>query len=301
MAENRKAVPASPSGKAETSVELSNPDKKLWPDEGISKQDLLDHYVAVWPRMAEYVVNRPLALVRAPDGVKGQRFFQKHAMPGMHSSILRSRDPEDDEEILFVRDFDGIASLVQLGVVEIHIWGATVDAIGKPDQIVFDLDPDEGLGVTDVRAATLDVKQRLDDLGMPNFLKTSGGKGFHVVVPLKPKADWATVKDFAHDFARAMEQTNPQRYTATLSKKARKGRVFIDYLRNGRGSTTVAAYSSRAKTGATVSAPVSWDALDGLSPAEFTIGGKAFLKLLAEDNPWKDYDKARKVLARNGR
>jgi bifunctional non-homologous end joining protein LigD len=301
IAEKRKAVPASPSGNTKTSIELSNPDKKLWPDEGISKQDLLDHYIAVWPRVAEYVVNRPLALVRAPDGIKGQRFFQKHAMPGMHSSILRSKDPEDDEEILFVRDFDGIAALVQLGVVEIHIWGATVDAIGTPDQIVFDLDPDEGLDVADVRAATLDVKQRLDDLGMPNFLKTSGGKGFHVVVPLKPKADWATVKDFAHDFARAMEQTNPERYTATLSKKARKGRVFIDYLRNGRGSTTVVAYSSRAKTGATVSMPVPWDALDGLSPAKFKVGGKELLKQLANDDPWKDYDKARKLLARHGR
>jgi bifunctional non-homologous end joining protein LigD len=295
----RKAAPASASNKPETSVELSNPDKKLWPDAGVTKQELLDHYAAVWPRMKAYVLNRPLALVRAPDGVKGQRFFQKHAMPGMHSSIFKSKDPEDNEEILFVRDFDGIAALVQLGVVEIHIWGATVDAIGSPDQIVFDLDPDEGLDVEDLRAATHDVKERLDDLGLANFLKTSGGKGFHVVVPLKPKADWATVKTFAHDFARAMEQTNPERYTATLSKKARKGRIFIDYLRNGRGSTTVLAYSSRAKAGATVSVPVPWEALDGLSPAEFRIGEKAFAKALANDDPWKDYEKSRKLLALN--
>ncbi len=292
---------ASAAARLETSVELSSPDKKLWPDEGISKQDLLDHYAAVWPRMKQYVVDRPLALVRAPDGVKGQRFFQKHAMPGMHKSILKSHDPEDKEEILFVRDFDGIAALVQLGVVEIHIWGSTVDKIATPDQIVFDLDPDEGLGVEDVRAATLDVKQRLDDLELPNFLKTSGGKGFHVVVPLKPKADWATVKTFAHDFARAMEQTNPERYTATLSKKARQGRIFIDYLRNGRGSTTVVAYSSRAKAGATVSMPVPWEALDKLSPGEFKLGDKVFAKALAKDDAWKDYEKSRKLLALNGR
>jgi bifunctional non-homologous end joining protein LigD len=294
------AAKAKPAAAAETSVQLSSPDKKLWPDEGVTKQQLLDHYAVVWPRMRDYVVNRPLALVRAPDGIKGQRFFQKHAMPGMNKSIFKSNDPEDNEEFLFVRDFDGIAGLVQLGVVEIHIWGSTVDKIAMPDQIVFDLDPDEGLGIEEVRAATRDVKERLDDLGLPNFLKTSGGKGFHVVVPLKAKADWATVKTFSHDFARAMEQTNPKRYTATLSKKARQGRVFIDYLRNGRGSTTVVAYSSRAKTGATVSMPVPWEALDGLSPAAFKMGDKALVKALAADDPWKDYDKRRKLLALNG-
>jgi bifunctional non-homologous end joining protein LigD len=279
------------------SVVLSSPDKELWPDEGVTKQDLLDHYVAVWPRMKNFVVDRPLALVRAPEGIKGQRFFQKHAMAGMNEAIFKSNDPEDNEEILFIRDFDGVAALVQLGVVEIHIWGATVEAIGTPDQIAFDLDPDEGLDVADVRAATLDVRSRLDDLGLPNFLKTSGGKGFHVIVPLKPKADWTTVKTFAHDFARAMEQSDPGRYTATLSKSAREGRIFIDYLRNARGSTTVAAYSSRAKTGATVSAPVPWEALDGLSPAEFRIGDERLTEALSADDPWKAYGKSRKTLA----
>ena len=280
-----------------TAVVLSSPDKELWPDEGVTKQDLLDHYAAVWPRMKRFVVDRPLALVRAPDGIGGQRFFQKHAMPGMHEAIFKSRDPEDNEEILFIRDFDGVAALVQLGVVEIHIWGATVEAIGTPDQIVFDLDPDEGLDVSDVRAATLDVKGRLDDLGLPNFLKTSGGKGFHVIVPLQPEADWATVKTFAHDFARAMEQTGPDRYTATLSKKARRGRIFIDYLRNGRGSTTVAPYSSRAKAAATVSAPVPWEALEGLSPGEFRIGEQKLRDALDAPDPWKDYEKSRETLS----
>jgi bifunctional non-homologous end joining protein LigD len=280
-----------------TSVVLSSPDKELWPEEGVTKQDLLDHYAAVWPRMKNFVVDRPLALVRAPDGINGQRFFQKHAMPGMHEAIFRSRDPDDNEEILFVRDFDGVAALVQLGCVEIHIWGATVEAIGAPDQIVFDLDPDEGLDVADVRSAAADVKSRLDDLGLPSFLKTSGGKGFHAIVPLEPKADWATVKSFSHDFARAMEQADPTRYTATLSKNARKGRIFIDYLRNARGSTTVAAYSSRAKTGATVSVPVPWEALERMSPTEFSIGEQRLAEALSADDPWKAYEKSRKALA----
>ncbi|MET0598354.1 MAG: DNA ligase D [Mesorhizobium sp.] len=287
-------TPAAP----KTSVVLSNPDKKMWPEAGFTKRDLLDHYNQVWPRMKPYIVDRPLALVRAPEGIEGQRFFQKHAMPGMNKAILASHDPEDNEEVLYVRDFDGVAALVQMGVVEIHIWGSTVDKIGMPDQIVFDLDPDEGLGVAAVRAATLDVKRRLDELGLPTFLKTSGGKGFHVVVPLKPKADWPTVKQFSHDFARAMEQTDPELYTATLSKRARKGRVFIDYLRNGRGSTAICPYSSRAKPKGSVSVPVPWEMLDGLEPDAFIMGSASLAEALAAPDPWADFERARKPLKR---
>jgi bifunctional non-homologous end joining protein LigD len=238
---SKLAAKAASAGKgAKTSVSLSNAGKLLWPEEKISKQDLLDHYALVWPRMEQFVANRPLALVRAPDGVGGQRFFQKHASPGMSDRILRSKDPEDDEEILYVKDFDGIAALVQMGVVEIHIWGCTVDRIDTPDQIVFDLDPDEGMAVEKVREAAFDIRDKLEELSLPTFVKTSGGKGYHVVVPLKPAAKWGEVKGFANDFARAMQQAEPDRFTATLSKKARAGRIFIDYLRNGRGSTTVA-------------------------------------------------------------
>jgi bifunctional non-homologous end joining protein LigD len=281
-----------------TQMDLSHPDKLLWPEAGVTKQGLLDHYTAVWPRMERFVVNRPLALVRAPDGVAGkQRFFQKHASPGMHEAIGKMADPEDGEELLYIKDFNGVAALVQLGVVEIHIWGCTIDAIDTPDQVVFDLDPDEGLDMNDVRAATLDIRRRLDELGLPNVVKTSGGKGFHVIVPLKPKADWKMVKTFAHDFAEAMEQSDPDKYTATLSKKARTGRIFIDYLRNARGSTTVAPYSSRAKPNATVSVPVTWPEVEnGVGPADFAIGGKALGKALKTPDPWSDFDKLRKAL-----
>ncbi len=286
-------------GGVETSVELSHPEKLLWPEEKISKQDLLGHYSLVWPRMEPFVVNRPLALVRAPDGVGGQRFFQKHASPGMSGNIYRSSDPEDDEEILFVKDFDGIAALVQMGVVEIHVWGCTVERIDTPDQIVFDLDPDEGVPVENVREAALDIRARLEELKLPTFVKTSGGKGYHVMVPLEPAARWDEVKGFAHDFARAMEQAQPERYTATLSKKARTGRIFIDYLRNGRGSTTVAPYSSRAKKGATVSMPVTWEEVEnGMPPNAFPIGDKTTLKRLAEADPWKDFFARGKALNR---
>jgi bifunctional non-homologous end joining protein LigD len=280
-----------------TSVTLTSPDKLLWPEAGVTKRGLLEHYEKVWPRMEPFVVNRPLSLVRAPDGVEGQRFFQKHASKGMHDAIIRTKDPEDGEELLSIRDFDGLAALVQFGVVEVHVWGSTLDAIETPDQIIFDLDPDEGLDAEDVRAATLDVKERLDALGLPTFVKTSGGKGFHVVVPLKPKADWDTVKTFSHDFARAMEQTAPDRYTSVLSKKARKGRIFVDYLRNGRGSTAVAPWSSRGKPKATVAVPVTFDMVkDGIGPGDFAIGSKALADALKRPDPWADFFKAAKPL-----
>ena len=215
----------------------------------------------------------------------------------MHDTIATLRDPQDKQEHLYIRNFDGLAALVQLGVVEIHIWGAMIDAIETPDQVVFDLDPDEGITAETVRAASLEVKTHLEDLGFPTFVKTSGGKGFHVVVPLKPKARWDEAKTFAHDFADAMTQAASDRYTATLSKKARKGRIFIDYLRNGRGSTTVAPYSARAHDDATVSMPVQWKLLDErISPKAFTIHGKDTIKILRLPDPWKDFFKATKPL-----
>ncbi|GLQ80602.1 ATP-dependent DNA ligase [Mesorhizobium huakuii] len=291
--------PGTSAGAMTTSVKLSHPDKLLWPDEKISKQGLLDHYAQVWPRIQQFVVNRPLSLVRAPDGVGGPRFFQKHASAGMSDRIARMKDPTDGEEILFVRDFDGVAALVQYGVVEIHIWGCTIDKLEQPDQIIFDLDPDEGVDVKAVREAALDIRGKLDELSLPNFVKTSGGKGYHVLVPLKPSADWDAVKTFAHDFAKALEQGAPDRYTATLSKKARTGKIFVDYLRNGRGSTTVAPYSSRAKKGATVSMPVTWAEIEaGLAPNAFPIGDKTTLAKLAEADPWKGFFEQGKVLKR---
>ncbi|TIQ29245.1 MAG: DNA ligase D [Mesorhizobium sp.] len=294
-----RTAPKTSAGTAMTSIKLSHPDKLLWPDEKVSKQDLLDHYALVWPRMEQFVVNRPLSLVRAPDGIHGQRFFQKHASPGMSDKIARMKDPTDGEEILFIKDFDGLAALVQYGVVEVHIWGSTIDELEKPDQIIFDLDPDEGVDVKAVRAAALDIHKRLDDLSLPNLVKTSGGKGYHVLVPLKASANWDEVKDFAHDFARALEQASPDRYTATLSKKARTGKIFVDYLRNSRGATTVAPYSSRAKKSATVSMPVTWPRIEkGLPPNAFPLGDETTLSELKKADPWVDFFKLGKVLKR---
>lgn len=283
---------------ARSSIELSNPDKPLWPDIGLTKRDLLNYYAAVWPRMQPFVVDRPLSLLRAPNGIEGHSFFQKHASPGMHSAIATTKDPQDGEELLYLRDFDGLAALVQLGTVEFHVWGATIDAIETPDQVIFDLDPDEGVPLERVRDAALTVRDRLAELGFESYLKTSGGKGFHVVMPLRPKADWTRVKDFARDFATAMEQTEPKLYTATLSKKARKGRIFIDYLRNGRGATAIAPFSTRARPGAAVSMPVAWDQLgEGLKPDHYRA--EDVVKNGAPDHAWTGFFKpARGLLAK---
>ncbi|WP_332681410.1 DNA ligase D, partial [Bosea sp. (in: a-proteobacteria)] len=264
-AAGKAAKPAAATGKSAsvpaTEVTLSNPQKPLWPDIGLTKQGLLDYYASVWERMAPFVIERPLSLLRAPDGIGGQVFFQKHAGAGLHKAVARMRDKEG-EELLFIRDFDGLAALVQLGTVEIHVWGARADSVETPDQIIFDLDPDKGVPVERVREAALSVRERLAELGFESFLKTSGGKGFHVVMALKPKAGWDEVKGFARDFAKAMEQAEPKLYTATLSKKARKGRIFVDYLRNGRGATAIAPFSTRARPGAAVAMPIAWEALE---------------------------------------
>jgi bifunctional non-homologous end joining protein LigD len=300
--EVKKEMPDEPSSQPKTSarkatVSLTNANKLLWPDAKISKQDLFAYYGTVWPRMEAFVVERPLSLLRAPDGIGGQRFFQKHASPGMHEAISTMRDAEDHQELIYIRNFDGMAALVQLGAVEVHIWGAKIEAIETPDQIVFDLDPDEGLGEQAVRDATLAVKLKLDELGLPALVKTSGGKGFHIVVPLKPKAQWAEVKTFAHDFAHAMAQSDPGLYTATLSKKARKGRIFIDYLRNGKGSTTVAPYSLRANENAAISMPIGWSLLKkNISPKAFLINGAETGKALRQADPWAQFFKIGKSL-----
>ncbi|WP_186417379.1 DNA ligase D [Bosea sp. CS1GBMeth4] len=277
---------------AKTTVKLSNPGKALWPETGLTKQGLLDYYAHVWPVMKRFVLERPLSLVRAPDGIQDQTFFQKHASPGMHQAIASQRD-SDGEELLFIRDFDGLAALVQLGTVEIHAWGAPLAAIETPDQIIFDMDPDKGIALQELRSATLAVRERLDQLGFTSFLKTSGGKGFHVVVPLQPKADWAQVKAFSRDFAKAMEQAEPKRFTATLSKKARKGRIFIDYLRNGRGATAIVPYSTRARPGAAVAMPIPWDAITEVEPDGFRamdlVGG-------AVDEVWTDFSRQARPL-----
>ncbi|MBY5717424.1 DNA polymerase domain-containing protein [Rhizobium leguminosarum] len=274
-------------------VSLTHPDRLYWPDEGVTKQALADYYAAVWPFMAPYVVNRPLALLRLPDGIKNhQRFFQKHAWKGMNPHIEEIADPEDadGEKLLRIADFNGLVALVQSAVLEIHPWGVTTDDWEKPDMITMDLDPGEDVAWDAVITAALELRARLEARGLAAFVKTSGGKGLHVVAPLAPKAGWAEVKDFAHSLAESMSADAPEKYLATATKAKRGGHIYIDYLRNGRGNTAVAAYSTRARSGAPVSMPLDWaDLNDVTGPAAFTLGNVPRRLETRPKDPWENF------------
>lgn len=291
----REDLPTPSSRQPGTSVKLTHPDRLYWPESGVTKEGLAIYYTDVWPRIAPYVVGRPLALVRCPDGIVKQCFFQKHPWKGMSRSIRVARDPKDesDEPILAVDDLDGLIALVQAGVLEIHPWGSTLDALEQPDMIIMDLDPGENVPWSDVIAAAGEVRERLEWMGLTSFVKTTGGKGLHVVAPLRPKADWDSVKAFTKEVADAMAGDSPGRFVSTITKSKRRGKILVDYLRNGRGATAVAAYSTRARPGAAVSMPVGWDELGpGLGPAYFTIGNAAIrLQHLGLD-PWADFRRA---------
>ena len=279
-----KAAPSLP-------VTLTHPDRVLWPAVGVTKQGLAEFYAEIWPWIAPYIVNRPLALVRCPGGVDETCFFQKHAFAGMSDQVARSRDPEDGEEILTISNLEGLLSLVQASVLEMHVWGASLDNVETPDGITFDLDPAPDVEWPDVVGAAVEVRDRLKRAGLESFVKTTGGKGLHVYAPLKPHADWAAVKEFAHKLARAMAADSPARYLAMASKEARRGRIFVDYLRNGKGATAIAAYSTRARAEAAVSTPLAWDELGPeMRSGRFTVGN--LLNRLAHlTDPWKDMRK----------
>jgi bifunctional non-homologous end joining protein LigD len=281
-----KTRPASP-----LPVALTHPDRVLWPAAGITKQGLAEFYAEIWPWIAPHVANRPLALVRCPGGVDGACFFQKHAWAGISDQVARAHDPEDNEEILTISNLEGLLSLVQASVLEIHVWGATLDNIDKPDGITFDLDPAPDVEWPDVVSGAFEVRDRLKRSGLDSYVKTTGGKGLHVYTPLKPHADWGAVKDFAHKLARSMAADSPAKYLAMASKEARRGRIFVDYLRNGRGATAVAAYSTRARTEATVSTPLAWNELGPeMRSGRFTVGN-LLNRLTHVADPWKDLRK----------
>ena len=274
---------------ARSKVKLTHPDRVYWPEEGITKQGLADYYAEVWRHILPFVVARPLALLRCPDGIAGQCFFQKHSWRGMNKAI-KVRTDKDGEELLFIEDLDGLIALVQSGALEIHPWGAPLADIEHPDMLIFDLDPGEGVGWDGVVAGAREIRTRLEAQGLAAFVKTSGGKGLHVVAPLKPQASWEAAKAFSKALAASLAADDPDRFIAVATKARRKGRIFIDYLRNGRGATAVAAYCPRARAGAGVSMPVAWDELDQLAgAAQFTLSdAPARLAHLAAD-PWDDF------------
>ncbi len=273
-------------------VALTHPDRVYWPDMGVTKEGLADYYADIWPHIAPFVVGRPLALLRCPNGIDGPAFFQKHAWKGLNRNIVLVSDPKEPggEPLISIRDLDGLMGLVQAAALEIHPWGSTLSDWERPDTITIDLDPGDDVQWTATIAAAREVRERLKEAGLTAFVKTSGGKGLHVVAPVKPKAEWPAAKAFTKAIAEAMAADSPALYVATIAKAKRHGKILIDYLRNQRGMTAVAAYSPRARPGAPVSMPLGWDELGPeIGPAYFTIGSApASLASLADD-PWKGF------------
>ncbi len=293
-----REMPASEAAEAEPkrSIVLSHPDRVFWPSPPVTKAMLADYYAAIWPTIAPFVASRLLSIVRCPDGIEGERFFQKHPGKGRSPKLLAARDPKDGGELFAVNDLDGLLALVQSAALEIHPWGATLGALEAPDMLTIDLDPGDGVEFAATKAAALEVKERLDEAGLAAFLKTSGGKGLHVVSPLQPEADWNTLKAFTKLLAESMARDAPSRYVATVAKAKRKNRILVDYLRNQRGATAVSAYSTRARPGAPVSTPLRWDDLDALpSSAAFTLLTLP-QKLTKDGHAWPDFRRAARPL-----
>lgn len=276
-------------------VKLTHPDRIYWPDTGVTKQGLADYYAEIWPHIEAFVTGRPLALLRCPSGIAGETFFQKHAWKSINPNIVLINDPSepDEEPLISIDSLDGLIGLVQAAVLEIHPWGSTVADWERPDMIVMDLDPGDGVSWEKVVEAAHETKERLKLAKLEAFVKTSGGKGLHVVAPLKPKAEWPQVKDFTRAMAEAMAADSPDRYVSTIAKAKRGGKILIDYLRNQRGATAVAAYSSRARPGSAVSAPLTWEELGpGISPARFTVENMPKRLASLRRDPWEGFRKA---------
>ena len=274
-------------------IKLTHPDRLLWEGQGLTKLGLAEYYAEVADTILPFITGRPLALVRCPNGHSGDCFYQKHSFAGLTDAVEIAHVEEKDgkaEEAIVIHDLRGLINLVQANVLEIHPWGSRLHDIDHPDTLIFDLDPGEGLEWTDVIEAAGDVRQRLLDLGIESYVKTTGGKGLHVVSYLKPSADWDELKSFAHGIALAMERDQPSKYISTMAKKARGGKIFVDYLRNGRGATAVAAYSTRARPGAPISTPVRWDELGpALTPARFTVENIGRRLAALKSDPWEGF------------
>jgi bifunctional non-homologous end joining protein LigD len=280
-------------------IELTHPERVLYPEQGITKRDLALYYASVARYMLPHVIERPLMLVRCPEGAEAQCFHQKHPSQGMPRAVERVpiQEKKGPKEHLMIRDVEGLIGLVQMGALEIHTWGCKASAPDCPDQLVFDLDPDVGLPWQRVVDAARKVRSELRGVGLTGFLKTTGGKGLHVVVPVIPQLPWEAAKEFSKDLVARMVRAEPSKYLLTMTKQKRTGKIFLDYLRNGRGSTAVCAFSTRRHTGAPVSIPIDWDELeDGERPQAFetfTLQGLARrLDALASD-PWQDFEAAR--------
>jgi bifunctional non-homologous end joining protein LigD len=276
-------------------IALTHPDRLLW-DDGLTKQALLEFYADIAEWILPHITGRVLSLLRAPSGTQAKTFFAKHPWAGL-SEAVRRVDVGEKQPMLVIDGFDGLASLVQSGVVEIHPWGSRANDLERPDRLIFDLDPGDDVDWPSVIEAANELRERLEDVELMSFVKTSGGKGLHIVAPIEPTVSWDEAKAFTQKIAEAMSKDRPDRFIANMSKRLREGRIFVDYLRNGRGAPAVAAEETRARLHAPVSTPVSWEDLsDGIRPDQFNVGNlRERLDFLKRD-PWRELGKVRQTL-----
>lgn len=269
-------------------VALSSPDKLVFPEDGITKKDIADYYWDMRDAILPYLVDRPMTLLRCTDSID-DCFYQKHmnhTIPGMDTKNVPDNDGKDAEAMI-LRDETSLIGAVQMGTLEFHSWGSKLNKLEQPDWIVFDLDPDVGMTVETIRKGVRDLKSILDEMDLVSFLKTSGGKGYHVVVPLTPSAKWEQVHGFAKLLAQSMEMKWPDRYTANMRKEKRKGRIYIDWVRNNRSATSVSVFSLRGRKGAPLSWPISWSDLDRISPNQVTL--KNYRKYMKTIKSWEEF------------
>jgi len=296
------SLPASSSAKAKSNpsttsaaIRLTHPDKVLDPGSQLTKRQLADYYLSVADRMLPHIIDRPLSLVRCPEGAGKPCFFQKHVNhmlpPGITGVDVPNKKTGELEPYITIETAnatpEALAGLAQMGVLEVHPWGSKNDDLEHPDRLVFDLDPDESLPWSTLCTAAGDVRKRLKSAGLESFLKTTGGKGLHVVAPINPKHDWPTIKDAAHNFVLAMERSNPALYLTKMTKSARAGKIYLDYLRNERGATAVAPFSPRARVGCTVSLPLPWTALKLPERPIFRVADFHAWRRQLRSDPWK--------------
>lgn len=270
-------------------VRLTSPDKVLYPEQGITKRALARYYLAVSEWMLPHLARRPMTLVRCPTGRQRKCFYQRHAGSGAPDEIDELVVPgfEKSGAYLYITNARGLVALVQMGVLEMHPWGVRIDRPDRPDRVIFDLDPGEGLAFDDVVEGALRLKDLLAGMGLASFAKTTGGKGLHVVVPIERRYPWKAAKGFARAVAQRMAEEEPKRYLTRAALAERRGRIFIDYLRNDATATAIAPYSTRARPGAPVATPLGWHEVEpGLDPRAFTIETVP-KRLAAAGDPWE--------------
>ncbi|HEX3535790.1 MAG TPA: DNA ligase D [Stellaceae bacterium] len=283
-------------------VRLTHPDRVLYPEEGITKLAIAEYYAAVRDWVLPELADRPLSLVRCPEGYDKECFYQKHATSAVPGVVGRVEIPEGvgtgTGTYTYIKDLAGLVAMVQMGVLEIHPWGSTVKKLETPDRITFDFDPDVGLPWDRVTDAAIQLREALLGIGLESFPKTTGGKGLHVVVPIAPKLGWDEIKEFSKWVAERFTAAYPERFTTNMAKRARTGRIFIDYLRNGRGATAIGAYSARARAGAPVATPLSWQEVEkGVKPDRFTVQTVPDRLKRLKSDPWAEIGKLRQSIS----